>query len=170
MRTRFLALALAIPLAAFAGACDNGNDASTTDSAARDTTPRAARGDSSTTEDVKTTSGSGSLTVNGTAYEFTSDACAIGDGETPTVNIAGRGNTGGRDYTVIVKRTKQTSYVETITLAWSGTEASVATNLGSADETKLKVDDRNVEAPTLSFTGGGGAPSGDGNLTVDCSD
>ncbi|HVM08140.1 MAG TPA: hypothetical protein VM345_06750 [Acidimicrobiales bacterium] len=173
-RARLLVLPLAAALAL--GACgggDSNDEATTTDDtmSEQDTQRSGQAAEDSARENGEPTAtkGAGELVIGGTTFTFTSASCAIGTEDVPLVEVSGQGSDGGREYEVEIVRSKPASnYVERTKLAWSGTEAAVATAIGAGDSTTFKVEDRTVTASGLQFTGAGGAPSGEGTLTVTC--
>ena len=115
------------------------------------------------------TSGSGEIVIGGTTYAFTSESCAIGTDDVALFEVTGTGNTGGRDYEVEIARSQPAdNYVERAKLAWSGVEASVATKIGPEDDVVFDVEGGKATASGLQFTGAGGAPSGEGTISIAC--
>lgn len=165
---------LVLPIAAlFAlGACGDGDDESASDDASRDASEEPTRsGDDGTREGNKpaATSGSGEIVIGGTTYAFTSDSCAIGTDDVALFEVTGTGNADGRDYEVEIARSQPAdNYVERAKLAWSGVEASVATKIGPEDDVVFDVEDGKATASGLQFTGAGGAPSGEGTISIAC--
>lgn len=163
------ALAAAVALfALLAGACDE--DTSTSDeesTGSEQTTTSAAEGGDVEADEVKT--GEGEITVGGSTFEFTSDDCLVGAGNEAVVSVNGTGTADGRQFEVIIARTQPAeNFVERVTFAYSGTEASVFTRIAPAAEATFEIDDQTASANGLTFTGSGGAPSGEGGFTVTC--
>jgi hypothetical protein len=168
-RTSFL-VALLVPSLAFA-ACGGGDsdDASPSESSGEETT-------TSTTEAAPAAvgSGKGTFVVGDRTYAFEAKRCTAEEGDpVGTVQAAGTGTFDSRSFTVTVKSAPtETSSIETVQIAFSGTEAVVGTNYvtlpGGAADVKLKVTEDGKAAGTIAVTGTGGQPSGEGTLTLEC--
>lgn len=165
---------LVLPIAAlFAlGACGDGDDEGAADDASRESSEDATRsGDEGTREgnQPNATTGSGEIVIGGTTYAFTSDSCAIGTDDVALFEVTGTGSADGRDYEVEIARSQPAdNYVERAKLAWSGVEASVATKIGPEDGVIFEVEDGKATASGVQFTGAGGAPSGEGTISIAC--
>lgn len=163
-RSSFLAL-LALPLAA--AACGGGNDMA--DDVARG--DAADEGGSTTSTSSAPGKGTGTLSVGGTEFTFAAEPCRIAPGDQPSVEAAGTGTSGDKNFTVVVKRSpSKSSVIENFQLIFSSTESIVGTNFVSpptADTSRVEVEGTKATG-TFNFLGTGGRPSGEGTFTLTC--
>ncbi|HEX2850617.1 MAG TPA: hypothetical protein VHN98_08690 [Acidimicrobiales bacterium] len=158
-------LALALALVALLAAACGGDSNSSSKTAA----PAQGGSSSTTSSTLAKGTGSGSITIAGETANFDAPTCSLGTGDQALVDIQGKGNAGGRDFTISIQRKPMTTgTMETVQMLYTGTVGSVATNLASsASDQKLKVEATKVSG-TFAFTGTGGAVSGDGIVQATC--